>query len=277
MRIAASTYLNSAPLVASFGAGRFGARYVFLGDAAPARCATMLAEGVADIALIPVIESQRIPDLLVLPDIAVAAKQQVRSVLLVARKPPAEIETLSLDTSSRTSQTLLRIILAERFGLHPQLLEHTPNVTAGFANLLNEADAALVIGDPAMRVAAQADIMGFKIYDLAEMWRALTGLPFVFAVWAVRVEALVKSNITPRQLVKDFLAAKQEGLAQLNDLASRYAVELCLPEADLLDYLRVNVNYDLDEENRAGLERYFALAVQHGLLTEVQTLRFLRA
>jgi chorismate dehydratase len=276
MRIAASTYLNSAPLVVSLADERFGARYRFLGDTAPARCAAMLAENIADIALIPVIEYQRIPDLFLLPDIAVAAKHQVRSVLLAARKPLAEVETLALDASSRTSQALARIILAERYGLHPRLLEHISNVRTDFSSILKEADAALVIGDPAMRFAAQADALGLQIYDLAEMWRALTRLPFVFAFWAIRADALAKSEIGARQLVQDFLTAKQEGLAQMDELARRYAQDLRLPVADLLDYLRVNVNYDLDSENRAGLQQYFALAVKHGLLAEAQPLRFLQ-
>lgn len=276
MRIAASTYLNSAPLVHSFATGHFGERYTFLGDAAPSHCARMLATGEADIALIPVIEYQRIPDLFVLPDIAVASKQQVRSVLLVARKPLAEIETLTLDTSSRTSQTLVQIILAERFGLRPRLLEHTPDITVSLANLLTDADAALVIGDPAMQVAAQAETLGLTVYDLAEAWRMLTGLPFVFAMWAVRADALEKSQIEPGQLVRDFLAAKEEGLRHLSELAARCTEELHLPIADLLDYLRINVNYELDEENRAGLHRYYELAAAHGFIKQALPLRFLQ-
>jgi chorismate dehydratase len=272
MRIAASTYLNSAPLVHSFATSAFGARYTFLGDAAPSRCAAMLAAKQADIALIPAIEYQRIPDLLVIPDVAVAAKRQVRSVLLAARKPLAEIKTLALDTSSRTSQALVQIILAERYGVTPQLLEHTPRLGTDFT--LGEADAALVIGDPALCLNSQAEALGLTIYDLAEEWQTLTGLPFVFAVWAVRTEAL---TIEPSQLVRDFLEAKAEGLRHVPDIAAQFAAELPLPLSDLLDYLHVNVNYDLDETNRTGLQRYYELAAVHGFIERAQPLRFISA
>ncbi len=275
MRIAASTYLNSAPLVHSFATEAFGARYTFLGDAAPSRCAAMLAAKQADIALIPAIEYQRIPDLLVIPNIAVAAKQQVRSVLLAARKPLKEVKTLALDTSSRTSQALVQIILAERYGVHPQLLEHTPRLGADFA--LGEADAALVIGDPALCLTTQADALGLTIYDLAEEWQLLTSLPFVFAVWAVRAEALAESRLDPNQLISDFLDAKAEGLRHVPDIAAQFAAELPLPLPDLLNYLHVNVNYDLDNANRTGLQRYYELAAAHGFIETARPVRFLTA
>jgi chorismate dehydratase len=270
MRIAASTYLNSAPLVYSFAQGSLRERYTFLGDTAPARCAAMLAAGQADIALIPVIEYQRIPGLKIIPELSVASKQQVRSVLLAARCPLAKARIVTLDTSSRTSQTLIKIILAKRYGCQPQFIERTPDVAVSCENMLEASDAALVIGDPAMRLAASASQLGVQIYDLAEEWRALTGLPFVFAVWAVRAE--VEGDA--RALVGDFLAAKQEGLTKLEELAASCAAELDLPADGLLSYLRENVNYDLDEENRAGLQRYFELAAEAGFIEEAHPLRF---
>ena len=230
----------------------------------------MLATGQADIALIPVIEYQRIPDLKIIPDLAVASKRQVRSVLLAARRPLAEVRTVTLDTSSRTSQTLVKLILAQRYGCQPQFLERTPDDAARCENMLEASDAALVIGDPAMRLAASAAQLGVQIYDLAEEWRALTGLPFVFAVWAVRADA----QFEPRTLVQDFLAAKQEGLTKLEELAATYAQELALPYDGLLSYLRENVNYDLDEENRAGMQRYFELAAAAGLIAAARPLQF---
>lgn len=271
MRIAASTYLNSAPLVYSFAQGSLRDRYIFLGDTAPARCAALLAAGQADIALIPVIEYQRIPDLKIIPELAVASKRQVRSVLLAARCPLTEVRTVTLDTSSRTSQTLVKLILAHRYGCQPQFLERTPDDAARCENMLEASDAALVIGDPAMRLAASAAQLGVQIYDLAEEWRALTGLPFVFAVWAVRADA----QFEPRALVQDFLAAKQEGLTRLEELATTYARELALPYDGLLSYLRENVNYDLDEENQAGMQRYFELAAEAGLIVAARPLQFI--
>jgi chorismate dehydratase len=271
MRIAASTYLNSAPLVYSFAQGNLRDHYTFLGDTAPARCAAMLAAGQADIALIPVIEYQRIPGLNIIPDLAVASKRQVRSVLLAARRSLAEARTVTLDTSSRTSQTLVKILLAKRYGCQPQFVERTPDAAAHCENMLEASDAALVIGDPAMRLAASASQLGVQIYDLAEEWRALTGLPFVFAVWAVRADV----DDQARTLVRDFLAAKQEGLTKLEELAATYAQDLALPYDGLLRYLRENVNYDLDEENRAGMQRYFELAYEARLIPGLRPLRFL--
>lgn len=271
MRIAASTYLNSAPLVYSFAQGSLRKRYTFLGDTAPARCAAMLSTGQADVGLIPVIEYLRIPDLKILPHIAVAAKQKVRSVLLAARVPLTEVRHVTLDTSSRTSQTLIKIILAERYGVQPQFTECTPDAAVNCENMLEASDAALIIGDPALRLAASAEQFGFQIYDLAEEWQALTGLPFVFAVWAVRADASYESH----SLGRDFVLAKEEGLTKLEELAASYAETLRLPRADLLNYLRENVNYELDEENIAGLRRYFELAYKYDAITEVRPLSFL--
>src|SRR6185436_21134229 len=166
MRIAASTYLNSAPLVYSFAQGSLRKRYTFLGDTAPARCAVMLAAGQADIALIPVIEYQRIPGLKILPHVAVAAKQKVRSVLLAARCSLPEVRQVTLDTSSRTSQTLIKIILAERYGVQPQFTERTPDPAVNCENMFEGSDAALVIGDPAIQLAASAEQLSVQIYDL---------------------------------------------------------------------------------------------------------------
>lgn len=270
MRIAASTYLNSAPLVDSFAQGSLRRSYEFLGDAAPSRCAAMLAAGQCEIALIPVIEYQRIPDLAIIPDVAVASKNRVRSVLIAARCPLAEVRRVTLDTSSRTSQTLVKILFERRYGSQPVFTERTPNAVAECANMLEDADAALVIGDPAMRLAASASQFGVKIYDLAEEWRAMTGLPFVFAVWAVR-QGVGETD----SLIRDFQAAKQEGLARLEQIAASYSDQLRLPQADLLDYLSNCVNYDLDADNIAGMNRYFDLAAECGLIPAARPAKFL--
>lgn len=272
MRIAASTYLNSAPLVYSFAHGELRHRYKFLGDTAPSRCAWMLATKQCEIALIPVIEYQRIPGLRLIPEIAVASKTRVRSVLLASRGPVEEARNVTLDTSSRTSQTLVKILFAHRYNSQPVFTERTPDAKIECENMLEESDAALVIGDPAMRMSASADRLGLRIYDLAEEWRAMTGLPFVFAVWAVREDACEQSPA----LVGDFLAAKREGQGRLEEIAAQYTCELGLPQADLLSYLRENVNYDLDAENIAGMRQYFKLAHELGLISKPREPEFLR-
>jgi len=264
IRIAASTYLNSAPLVYSFDRGSLSEKYRFIGDAAPSKCAELLARGECEIALIPVIEYQRIPDLRIIPEVAVASRRRVRSVILASKVPLREARKVALDTSSRTSQALVRILFRRRFGGDPEFVERTPRA----GNMLEECDAALVIGDPAIKVAAAADELGITVYDLAEEWRELTGLSFVFAVWAVREEAAVDG------LCADFLAAAREGASVAVDLARQYASDLEMDADDLLGYLRENVNYDLDSANIEGMKLFFRLAYEEGLIAELKEPRF---
>ncbi len=270
MRISASTYLNSAPLVYSFDRGSLKDKYQFIGDEAPSRCAELLAQGACEIALIPAIEYQRIPGLKVIPDVAVASRNRVRSVILAARVPLSEARNVVLDTSSRTSQALVRILFKRRFGGEPSFQERTPDADFSFENMLDGCDAALVIGDPAIRIGAAANRLGIKIYDLAEEWKGLTGMPFVFAVWAVREEAIEDAGA----LSQDFLSAAREGVGRLDQLAMEYAEQLKMEPEDMLGYLRENVNYDLDATNIAGLEQYFRYAYEDGLIREMRKLRF---
>ncbi|HKQ73344.1 MAG TPA: menaquinone biosynthesis protein [Blastocatellia bacterium] len=271
MRIAASTYLNSAPLVYSFTQGQLFNKYDFIGDTSPSSCAEMLRSGECEIALIPVIEFQRIPGLRIIPEIAVASKNRVRSVLIATRRPLEEVRILTLDPSSRTSQALVKILFLRRYGFLPECAERKPGVPVGSHSLLDDADAALLIGDPAMKLESQARSLNLKIYDLAEEWRAMTGLPFVFAIWAVR------ENVSAGApgLARDFLAAKREGVARIDRIAAQYAAELELPESELLNYLSKNVNYDLDDANLAGMAHYFSLAYECGLITRLCDLQFI--
>jgi chorismate dehydratase len=278
IRVAASTYLNSAPLVDSIARGRLGEKYHYVGDTAPSRCAAMLAAGVCEIALIPVIEYQRIPGLRVLPGLSVASKERVRSVLLASRSPLSEVRSVALDSRSRTSQALVRILLRHRYGVEgAEWTERTPEGPAECQKILAEYDAALVIGDPAMRLEAaiqkgeDLDWWNGHLYDLATEWRAMTGHPFVFAVWAVRADRLSD----PSRVLADFHQAREEGLARREEIAQEYAVSLGLPEEDLFDYLCHNVHYRLDGEDLAGLKAYYRLALTDGLIEANQPLRFL--
>jgi len=271
MRIAASTYLNSAPLVYSFTQGHLINKYDFIGDTSPSSCAEMLRSGECEIALIPVIEFQRMPGLRIIPEIAVASKSRVRSVLIATRRPLEEVRRITLDPSSRTSQALVKILFLRRYGFLPECAERKPQASVGSHSLLDDADAALLIGDPAMKLESQARSLNLKIYDLAEEWRAMTGLPFVFAVWAVRENV----NAGARGLARDFLAAKREGVARIDRIAAQYAIELELPESELLNYLSKNVNYDLDDANLAGMSHYFNLAHECGLIARLGDLQFI--
>jgi len=265
--IAASSYLNAAPLCYSFIYGEQKERCSFLSDAAPARCAELLAEGRADAALIPVIEYQRTPDLKIARGACVASKSKVQSVILASRVPIEGVRSVALDTSSRTSAALIQIILGRFYNLSPSYQTSQPRIE----QMLESNDAALIIGDPAMLI----DRSHLHVYDLAEEWRKHTALPFVFAFWAIRSDSTALSTSVLSQESKvDFLAAKREGVSQIGELASIYSAQLGLPRADLLAYLTENISYDLDEESLRGLKLYFELAHECGLIEEARGLVF---
>jgi chorismate dehydratase len=259
-QIAASSYLNAAPLCYSFIYGEQKDACEFQSDAAPARCAELVAEGKADAALIPVIEYQRISGLKIARGVCVASRKTVRSVVLASRVPITEIRSVALDTSSRTSAALIQIILGRFYSLNPTYRSSPPQL----AEMLESSDAALMIGDPAMLI----DRSTLHVYDLAEEWRKQTGLPFVFAFWAIRED----SQTWPGGV--DFIRAKREGVAHTADLADMYAASLGLPREGLVSYLTENISYDLEDESLRGLSLYYDLARECALIDDVRKLEF---
>src|SRR5262245_20371857 len=222
--IAASSYLNTAPLCHSFVRGEQKDRCQFLSDASPARCAELLSHGRADAAMIPVIEYQRIGGLKVAPGACVASKNTVRSVVLACRVPIQQIRRVSLDTSSRTSAALVKIILSRFYGLSPEYNPSGPVLN----EMLESSDAALIIGDPAMLI----DRAALQVYDLAEEWKKHTGLPFVFAFWAIRSDSPAFIGRVGGRSV-NFAAAKREGLGHVQEIAAEYSSRLGLPQEEL--------------------------------------------
>jgi len=263
--VAASSYLNSAPLIWSFARGERAREVALLTDAAPARCGDMLARGLVEAALVPVIEYQRLPEVSVVPGVCVGARRAVRSVVLVMRggKDLKDVRTLALDESSRTSAALVQIIFREFVGRDVQTAPASPDVKA----MLAEHDAALVIGDPAMTFARE----NLRVYDLAVVWREFTGLGFVFAMWMAHESAAAAVRRV------DFAGARDEGLARLEEIVAEYERELGLPRAELRSYLTENICFDLNEEMRAGLELFFRLAHKHKLTQGVRPLKMLGA
>jgi chorismate dehydratase len=257
--IAASVYLNSAPIVYAFAEGTQSHRCRFLGHAAPSRCADLLASGEVDAALIPAIEYQRIPDLAAVRGVCVGARHQVKSVLLVTCKPIESVRSIAVDTSSRTSAALLRIVLERFRGLEPRYVPASPNLPA----MLADCDAALIIGDPAMTARTH----GLEVHDMASLWREQTGLPFVFAIWAVRPDRLDRD-------VLDFESARREGCAAIPLLAERFANALGLPFEDLRAYLTSNIHYELDGVSLRGLSTFFDLAAEIGCAPAARPLVF---
>jgi chorismate dehydratase len=261
-RVAASSYLNTAPLIWSFARGTHRGEVELLTDAAPSRCADLLASGEVEAALVPVVEYQRLPEMAVVPGICVGAREEVQSVVLVTWGTSLEeIGSVALDASSRTSAALVEVIFREFVGRAPRLVQSAPNLT----EMLREYDAALLIGDPAMTFARE----GLRVYDMAGLWRRFTGLGFVFAMWMAHEGARARVGKI------DFAGARDEGLALVEEIAAEYERELWRPREELEKYLRENICFELDEEMRAGLELFFHLAHKHGVTQQLRPLKFL--
>lgn len=261
-RIAASSYLNTAPLIWSFLHGSQRDAVELFTDTAPARCAEMLERGDVDAALVPVIEYQRMQNVLLVPDVCVGSKSAVRSVVLVTRRNNLKkVERVALDESSRTSVALVQIIFREFLGFEPEWISAAPDLKS----MLTAADAALIIGDPAMRIPRDQ----FRVFDLATLWHEFTGFGFVFAMWMVR------KDHAERVRAIDFAAARDEGLAHLDDIATRSKDAIETPGAEINEYLTDNIAFQMGEEMKRGLELYFDLALKHGLISESKPLEFL--
>ena len=250
-RIAASTYLNSAPLIWSFLHGSKRGTVDFI-DAVPARCAQLLSQNEVDAALIPVIEYQRIASGALVPDVCVGSHREVLSVVLVAKNTELQrITTVALDESSRTSATLVKIIFREFLGREPEWTTRSPNLD----EMLDRNDAALIIGDPGMTFPRT----GLKVWDMATLWRNYTGFGFVFAMW-MGVDV-------------DFAGARDEGVTRIEEIVDSYKDKI--PNVDLKKYLTENIVYRIDESMQRGLELYFELAHKHGLIERVKPLRYI--
>ena len=268
LRISAISFLNTAPLMWDFEHGD-AARNFEIEYTVPSACAAALAVGEADIGIIPAFAYAEIPRVAILPDIAVASKDRVRSILLVSKKPIEDVQTVATDSGSRTSVALLQVLFAKFFGGGRQLTPHAPQLEA----MLRLHDAALLIGDAALKVRAES---GYHTYDLAHVWHRLTGKPFVFAFWAVRLDALVHQ---PKgvDLAEVFQRSRDHGLQPENiaTIAEEWSPKLELSPDDIRSYLTENIHYYLDRENHAGLQLFLQYSREIGLLPEAPELRFL--
>jgi chorismate dehydratase len=259
-RLAASSYLNSAPLVWSFKHGP-RKREVDLVEPVPAQCADLLTAGQVDVALIPVIEYQRIADITLVPEVCIASRQEVRSVILVSRHPDLKsIRSVALDESSRTSAVLVKIIFREFLGFEPQWISAPPNPK----QMLADNDAALLIGDPAMTFPREE---GLAVFDMATLWGRYTDLGFVFALWVIASDAPASAHSI------DFREVRDEGLSRIEEIIDFYQPRLGLTRDELEAYLRENISFALDSELRAGLELFYKLAYQHELIPALKPLK----
>ena len=264
LRISASSYSNTAPLVWSFLYGENQGKVEIILDNAPARSAELLEQDRVDAALVPVIAYQMIKRVKLIPDVCVGAREKVRSVCLVTKgKDLADVATVSLDISSRTSVALTKIIFREFLGFEPEWRVAKPDID----EMLSGADAALIIGDPALRLSSSeaggSDV--YRTFDLAELWREHTGLGFVFAMWMTRSEAVAI----------DFSGVRDEGIAHIGEIAANYASETGLSTDQIRSYLSDNISYSVDESMQRGMDLYFDLAEKNGLIEQRRELEFL--
>jgi chorismate dehydratase len=213
----------------------------------PAVCADHLASGAADIGIVPCFELTR-QDLEIIPGAGIACRGPVRSILLISSCPAAEIRTLALDSSSRTSVELVRIILQRRYGVTPQSVSHAPDLD----EMLRIADAALIIGDPALRIDPNS--LPWHVYDLGAEWVEMTGLPMVFAVWAGR-----KGKITP-ELVAAFQGSCRYGLAHIEDIVTAESKTRGFAPDLVRRYLTHHIVHELGPKDYKGMELFLEYA-----------------
>ena len=266
LRISAISYLNTAPLMWDFEHGQAGREFE-ISYTVPSLCAKALAEGTADIGIIPAAAYAQIPGLQVLPEVAIASRRAVRSILLVSQIPVELVRTVALDTSSMTSVALTKIFFEKWMGGGRTFTSMEPDIE----KMLNECDAGLLIGDPALQVDRQR----YHTVDLAEEWIRYTGKPFVFAFWAVRGEALREAD-PAIDLACVFRNSRDHGLRpeSLELISREWAPRLRLGEADVRSYLAENIHYELDPGCIEGLRLFYRFAAELNLLPRAPELCF---
>ncbi len=246
VRVGAVSYLNTVPLVWGMLHGAEQSE-VNLSFSIPSACAAALESGAIDVGLVPVAEIAR-QELTIVADVGIASRGPVRSILLVSRVPVTAISTLSVDLSSRTSVQLAKVILRERYGVRPTIMAELPNLDA----MLAHADAALIIGDPALRI--EPGTVPYECLDLGAEWDSLTGLPMVFAAWASKPGAVSRRF---RDLADSSYRYGQLHLSEI--VSSEYQVR-GITQALAFDYFTRYLRFQLGPDEMRGLEAFFELA-----------------
>ncbi|HEX4770352.1 MAG TPA: menaquinone biosynthesis protein [Bryobacteraceae bacterium] len=245
-RIGAVSYLNTVPLVYGMLKGP-QQQLADLSFSTPSVCAAQLESGVIDIGLVPVAEIAR-QGLEIVPGLGIAAQGAVRSILLISKGPFRNIRTVATDSSSRTSVELARVILREQFGATPMLQPNEPDLD----RMLQRADAALIIGDPALRIEPAG--LPYEWLDLAEAWTALTQLPFVFAAWAGKPGIPTAALAT---LTSGSYRFGQENMAEIVSIESaRRGISKGLADR----YLRHHLRYEIGPKELEGWDTFLSLA-----------------
>jgi chorismate dehydratase len=248
-------------------------------SAMPSQCAVELADGTADVGLIPIAAYANIPGLVVLRGCTIASLDRVRSIILVVKHPGGigAVRRVAADTDSRTSNAYAQIIFRKFLHTDPEFIPFEPNLDA----MLENCDAAILIGDPALLAledqAARLARTGERLeyLDLGHLWKQLTGVPWVSAVWAVRPEAVVAANLTAHQVTEDFLRSRDHGMAHIEDLVREWTPRIAVPAATIRSYLTTHIHYVLDEECLAGMDLFFRYAAETDVLPQAPPLRWL--
>jgi chorismate dehydratase len=281
LRIAAIDFLNPAPLMWDFEhephrprlAESYEIRYSM-----PSRCAEDLFTNQADIGLVPAAAYAIDPTLCILPGCTIASKGPIRSILLVTREDgPEAARTVALDTSSLTSAAYTEILFRKYWNPSAKFLPFAPKLE----EMLRRADAALLIGDPALLALedreARRNRTGepLRYIDLGEEWLRRTGVPWVSAFWAVRSAVRLKTSFSTDRLVGDFQNSRDHGLAHIEDLVTEWSTRIAVPPATIRVYLSENIHYTLDEECLEGLRTFYRYAAEHSVLPPVSKLLLL--
>jgi chorismate dehydratase len=295
LRVAAIDFLNPAPLMWDFDhpplASALAARYQ-VHSTQPSLCAVELLKGRADLGLIPI--AALTPELAIVPGCAIASLDRVRSIQLIIKlksnsgklnSPTAEVDTdralarvrtIAADTASRSSLAYAQILFKKFIATNPTFLPAPADPIA----MLSHADAALLIGDPALlalenRAQIESAIGPCLWLDLAHEWITRTRLPWVAAVWAVRPQALAASAITAAQLTADLQLSRDHGLAHIDSLVSEWTPRIAIPPETIRHYLTRNIHYTLSLDCIAAIELFRRYAAEANLLPPLPTLRFL--
>jgi chorismate dehydratase len=288
LRVSTIAFLNPAPLLYNFehepAAAWLRAHYD-VHYTLPSICAAELNAGNADLGLIPI--AALTPELAIVPGCTIASLNEVRSILLLVKNPShlsaedalKQVRTVAADTASRSSATYVRILFEHFHQTHPTYVDHP----ADPGTMLDLADAALLIGDPALlarehRTAIDASSATPLLWlDLAHLWRELTGLPWVAAVWAVRPESLAPAGLSSQQLIQDLTASRDAGLAHPEQLVNEWTPRIALSPDTIRTYLRYNIHYTLDPDCLLAIELFRKLAANIGALPQLPTLNILGA
>jgi len=287
LRVAAIDFLNPAPLMWDFEhptrnsnlAERYHIHYT-----QPSRCADELLAERADLGLIPI--ASLTPSLAIVPGCTIASLDRVRSIQLIVKQKGgsaadpdrtlARVRTIAADTASRSSLAYAQILFRRFIGTDPEFLPALADPIA----MLDHADAALLIGDPALLAHEALDQIeaahGPCLWiDMAHEWRTRTNLPWVAAVWAVRPEALAASTIDSSQLIADLRQSRDNGLAHVDALVEEWTPRIAIPPATIRTYLTRNIHYTLSSDCIAAIELFRDYAAEAGILPPLPTLRFL--